>query len=286
MTICALRRRLCAQLAPFLGDEAAAAVRALLCDYFGYTFTQMVLHDAEEVGEREERELCDMALRLSRHEPLQYVMGRAFFCDMELHVAPGVLIPRPETEGLGQWVAKEIGGERRSVADLCTGSGCIAVALSRLCPQAAVVGVDLSDEALRVAAVNVERYGHGVGLLRSDVLSARSSLGGPYDVVVSNPPYVRLSERASMERNVLEYEPHEALFVPDDDPLLFYRSIAKRCVEGLLRDGGSVFFEINEAYGSAVSDMLASYGFSGVEVRKDFCGRDRMVGARFVGHSA
>ena len=161
------------------------------------------------------------------------------------------------------------------VLDIGTGSGCIAVALSEKLDGAEVVGIDVSDEALAVARHNVE--GRGVELRKVDILTAEAGDIGTFDIVVSNPPYVMEREKASMERNVLDYEPGRALFVPDDDPLVFYRRITELCRRGLLADGGGLFFEINEALGGEMKSMMESAGFRDVAIKKDYLGKDRMA---------
>ena len=238
--------------------------------------------------------LLEMARRVGGGEPVQYVLGEADFCGIPMCVKPGVLIPRPETEELVEWVARD-GGVGR-VLDVCTGSGCVAVALARRFPDAVVEAWDVSEVALDVARMNAERCGVGVTVRRVDVLDdeevaramgkkwnvvddeAAVATGKKWDVVVSNPPYVCAAEAAEMEARVLEHEPRLALFVPDEDPLMFYRQIARWGKEAL-SDGGRLYFEINRRFGNEVVAMLAEMGYEGVELRQDFCGNDRMVKA-------
>lgn len=214
--------------------------------------------------------------RLLSGEPVQYVLGEAEFCGHTFCVTPDVLIPRPETEQLVDW-AKDVAVQYASprILDIGTGSGCIAVSLAAECRGSRVTAWDVSDGALSVARGNAQRNGVDVRFLKCDALS-RESYVGCYDIVVSNPPYIADSERTQMERNVLDYEPHLALFVPDSDVLRFYEAIAEGSL-GLLSDGGSLLFEINQAYGRAVVDMLVRKGYRGVELRQDYIGRDRMV---------
>lgn len=234
--------------------------------------------------------VVEMARRVADGEPVQYVLGEADFCGVTLCVRPGVLIPRPETEELVRWIAEDGESGQEGVVrvlDVCTGSGCVAVALARCFPGAEVEAWDVSEEALAVARQNVERCGVDVRLMRVDVLDegdvARAMCGcgenvGGWDVMVSNPPYVCEAEAAEMEARVLEHEPGLALFVPDDDPLRFYRHIARVGVEAL-RVGGRLYFEINRRFGNQVVEMLQGMGYVGVELRQDFCGNDRMVKA-------
>ena len=188
-----------------------------------------------------------------------------------------MLIPRPETEELVEWVAS--GAKRGArILDVGTGSGAIAVALAKKVEGAEVVAVDISDEALQVAAENVARHSANVTLVKADALGDMSQLA-EFDIVVSNPPYIPQSDISAMHRNVVDYEPHTALFVADSDPLCFYRSIAQNGVK-MLREGGSLYFEIYEHYGAQVVKMLERLGYRECEVVKDVFGKERMVWSR------
>lgn len=271
-----LRRQMVGTLRTTLGDDAEAAARALICDTWRWSLTDLALRQQESVEAAEAERLLAKAERMARHEPLQYVTGHCDFCGIEIATARGALIPRPETEQLVDAVCEWAGGRMGlRVLDIGTGSGCIAVALSEKLDGAEVVGIDVSDEALAVARHNVE--GRGVELRKVDILTAEAGDIGTFDIVVSNPPYVMERERASMERNVLDYEPGRALFVPDDDPLVFYRRITELCRRGLLADGGGLFFEINEALGGEMKSMMESAGFRDVAIKKDYLGKDRMA---------
>ena len=195
---------------------------------------------------------------------------------MELEVSEGVLIPRPETEELVEWVASEA-PHGAKIVDVCTGSGCIAIALSRRVKQSRVWGIDISKEALSIAHRNAEKYAPTIELVEGDALADFSQLiDGEVDVIVSNPPYIPNSDRELMRRNVTEHEPHIALFVEDDDPLLFYRSIA-RTAHKMLSMGGKIYFEIYENFAVEMVDMLTNEGFVNVVVREDFRAKQRMV---------
>ena len=213
---------------------------------------------------------------LREWRPVQYIIGTASFDDMELEVSEGVLIPRPETEELVEWVASEAPCGAK-IVDVCTGSGCIAVALSRRVKQSRVWGIDISKEALSIARRNAEKYAPAIELIEGDALADFSQLiDDEVDVVVSNPPYIPNSDRELMRRNVTEHEPHIALFVEDDDPLLFYRSIA-RTAHKMLSMGGKIYFEIYENFAVEMVDMLTNEGFVNVVVREDFRAKQRMV---------
>lgn len=243
------------------------------------------------VSESELLRFFEAAKRLRKGEPVQYVFGRAYFDDMALDVSPAVLIPRPETEQLVSLVADEVkaaqgrrsGGGRLRVWDACTGSGCIALALHRrLGGQAEVWGSDVSDEALAVARRNADTWGTPAAaplrFVRHDLL-ADAPLSGPWHVLVSNPPYVRESEKALMRGNVLRYEPASALFVPDDDPLRFYGTLG-RIARETLAEGGVLWAEINEALSDELTALYRGLGFSTVEIRRDFRDKVRFVHVR------
>jgi release factor glutamine methyltransferase len=224
-----------------------------------------------------------LTARLLAHEPVQYVLGAAHFADMELEVSPATLIPRPETEELVRLIETEQRGRAGlRVLDVGTGSGCLALALARGLPGARVLAVDISAEALAVARRNGARYAPAVEFAQLDILTQLPTIGaGALDVLVSNPPYVRESERPLMRENVLAWEPATALFVPDSDPLLFYRRLAE-LGQVLLRPGGSIYLEINEALGEETAALLVGPGWAEVQLVADMFGRARMVQARRV----
>lgn len=267
-----------------LGAEARAAARALVCDVFGLTPTALALAYDRRVTQAEADNLLSMARRVAAGEPLQYVTGVCPFAGLELKVGPGALIPRPETEGLLDLATQWADGRRGLKAlDVGTGSGCIALALASTLSEPNVLAIDASDDALAIAQANAARLSLPVTLRKVDILSlaaeALATTDGPFDLVVSNPPYVRDSERATMAPNVLDHEPALALFVPDSDPLLFYRRIGHLCAGGLLRQGGALLFEINEALGAEMADLLRGQGFAKVQILPDFTGRDRFATA-------
>ena len=254
--------------------ESTAIARSVVCTRCGINFSQLVVHYDDEV---QIADLESIVAELAAARPVQYVLGNALFCDLEFYVREGVLIPRPETEELVEWVAS--GAKRGArILDVGTGSGAIAVALAKKVEGAEVVAVDISDEALRVAAENVARHSANVTLVKADALGDMSQLG-EFDIVVSNPPYIPQSDISTMHRNVVDYEPHTALFVADSDPLCFYRSIAQNGVK-MLREGGSLYFEIYEHYGAQVVKMLERLGYRECEVVKDVFGKERMVWSR------
>lgn len=222
-------------------------------------------------------ELGDVAEQLSAGRPVQYIIGKTEFCGEEFTVREGVLIPRPETEELVMWaiqVAKEFPSPR--ILDLCTGSGCIAIALKKLIPAAAVTAIDLSAEALAIAQENATKLGADVRFLADDVLQGVPQLGNEqFDIIVSNPPYIPISEREAMHINVTNFEPAMALFVEDSDPLIFYREIA-RITKSRLSDRGALLFEIHELLADETLQMLQKEGFE-AELRQDFLNKPRMI---------
>lgn len=224
------------------------------------------------------KEVEDILGRLKQREPLQYILQEAPFCGLSFHVEKGVLIPRPETEELVEWMVSDYqkAGKVR-ILDIGTGSGCIPVTLAEKLPEAEVASCDVSAEALKVAAVNVKRYGDKVTLFQADILQDELP-DCQVDVLVSNPPYITDSERKDMEANVLDWEPELALFVPDTDPLRFYRRIAQKGLDWLT-EGGALYFEINRAYGAETVRMLESCGYRDIVLRKDLSGNDRMIKA-------
>jgi len=220
--------------------------------------------------------------RLRQHEPVQYVFGHTEWMGLDLRVNPATLIPRPETAELVDWVLEMFniqktmissGSPALKVADIGTGSGCIAIALKRRRPAWQVTGIDVSDEALAIAHENGVHNGVDIQWQKRDILSDEI---GDFDIIVSNPPYICEHERASMDRQVSDYEPASALFVPDNDPLLFYRKIAE------IRKGRHLFFEINEAYGDEMCDLLCGLGYKDVQLRQDIYGKARMVYGRIA----
>jgi len=213
--------------------------------------------------------------RLINFEPIQYILGSTFFYDLELKVSPAVLIPRPETEELVDLVIKQI-NDNDSVLDIGTGSGCIALALKSKMNSLQVKGIDVSEDSLQIAKWNADHLGLEIELEKKDIL--KEGLNKKWNCIVSNPPYIAKNESLVMERNVLDHEPSTALFVPDNDPLIFYERIAKLASVNL-HSKGLLFFEIHEEKGEEIVKLLASLGFVNIEVKKDMQGKDRMIKA-------
>ena len=309
--------------------EAQAIVRTVLDALFGMSLTDICLGKVTQLSADDTTRLEKIMQRLEKSEPVQYVLGAGWFAGRLFDVAPGVLIPRPETEDLVKWTCDEAkekekednnkeerGKEEKevskkgeapqkeeqhlssllksnkevsekgeevphpSILDIGTGSGCIAITVALALPQARVTAWDISPDALAIAAGNAHRLGASVRFEHQDALSAPDD-EARWDVIVSNPPYICDKERADMSDNVLSYEPELALFVPDSDPLLFYRAIA-RYASKALKPGGRLLFETNTAYAHEVAQTMANEGFTAIEVRNDCFGKPRMVKGVFL----
>lgn len=236
------------------------------------------LSSHEFLSSKKRDQLYEVFERLRSGEPIQYILGEVDFYGLRLKVDPSVLIPRPETEELIRWILTDVKKIDPVIIDLGTGSGCIAIALAKAMPQAKVYAVDNSVDALNLAQENANRNEVEVGFFQFDILERESIDFMSFDVMVSNPPYVGFQERYEMRENVLDFEPHAALFVPDDNPLIFYRRIVD-LADGNLVKGGSLYFEINERYGSEIRSLLMDRRYSPVEIRKDLSGKERMIKA-------
>lgn len=283
-------------LQPLYTERESRSIIYRLCkELFGTeSYTHIVEPEYEINDGRKLAVFRESIGRLVRGEPLQYVLGKSEFCGRTFSVGPGVLIPRPETELLCRMLTAAFDGRRYPpvgggsfhglrILDLCTGSGCIAWTAAMDMPGAEVVAADISPEALKIAesqdfSEEITRSGaKRPSFMILDVLADCPGGLGQFDAVVSNPPYVRESEKTAMRKNVLDYEPASSLFVPDDDALVFYRAIA-RWADILLKPGGIAFVEINEALGSGTSGVFAERGFKNIAVLQDFAGKDRFVG--------
>ena len=256
--------------------EAEQLMRILLEDLFGIDWNQQLMYPDLRIDEQQHAQLREAVDRLLSGEPVQYVTGVARFYDLVLKVSPAVLIPRPETEELVQKIGTGLLADKpMRIWDVGTGSGCIAISLAKQFENAEVIAFDVSEEALQVAKENAESNGVQVTFVQDDVLHPHSDyFNQPVDLVVSNPPYVCDSERVAMEANVLDWEPENALFVPDDDPLRFYRKIMELAKPQLNPDG-QIGFEINERMGEEMLQLSHDMGFSKAEILLDFAEKPR-----------
>lgn len=262
------------------GHELTAIIRTICCDMLGIDTATYYLKEAVTLTTEQGTLLQGIIDRLRQGEPLQYIEGKAPFCGMEFAVNSSVLIPRPETAELVDWIVCEHATQHPRILDLGTGSGCIAIALSKQLPQATIEACDISAEALTVAKENARMNEAPVSFFTHDMLDLGTPLPHSYDILVSNPPYIRQSEAADMSIQVTEWEPHTALFVPDDDALRFYRAIAELGQTEALRPGGHIYVEINQALGKETVALFEAYGYQDVELRKDIYGNERMIGVR------
>ena len=264
--------------------EAKAIARMGYEVRYGLSLSDLLMGRDSEVPQDE---LEEIARRLEQQEPVQYVLGETEFCGHPFFVNQHVLIPRPETAELCRWIVESVDANTHhptpntQLLDIGTGSGCIAVTLAAEIPEAEVTAWDISAEALEVARANAIRNNVKVKFEQVDILnSPHSSFLIPHSsLIVSNPPYICNKERMTMEQNVLNYEPHTALFVPDDDPLLFYRAIATYALTAL-KEGGWLYFEINPLYAEPLADMLSAMSFHGIETKRDQYGKQRMIKAQ------
>ncbi|MBU2526009.1 MAG: peptide chain release factor N(5)-glutamine methyltransferase [Bacteroidetes bacterium] len=259
-------------------EEVQGFYAFLLREQLGISRVEAVLQ-SETVLEASMEIACkDILKRLQNHEPIQYIFNRTDFCDLPFVLNSNVLIPRPETEALVYWIVSHFESaapQSLKVLDIGTGSGCIAVSLATLLPKAEVSAMDISGEALQTAQENARSNQVSIHFMEADILKT-DCLETAFDIIVSNPPYVLDREQSKMRKNVLHFEPHRALFVPDTNPLIFYEKITDLARKHL-KENGLLFFEINEAYGNEVSNLLAVNGFVNIELKVDFYGKFRMI---------
>ena len=257
-------------------QEVQAMIRIICEDIFNYDPVDVALRPESELPEFAQERITDLIARMRRHEPLQYIIGWARFHGHKFKVTPTVLIPRPETEQLVDIIVNENPASDLRVLDMGTGSGCIAISLARALKFASVDALDVSRDALAVARENAAALKVKVRFFESDMLLPQPA--ATYDVIVSNPPYICWSERESMERNVKDYEPGQALFVPDNDPLMFYKAIAPYAQQSLEK-GGRLYLEINQRFGNEVKRLLEDNGFEDVRIIQDTFGKVRFAAA-------
>lgn len=260
-----------------LSQEASESdsILYLVLESVGITRSDVIGQKAVSLTLAETSALHTIVDRINKNEPLQYVLGKAHFYGQEFEVNPSVLIPRPETELLIEEVLKSTSNIPGKILDIGTGSGCIAITLAKNLPQKTVIAFDISDEALQVASKNAKQLGANVTFQHVDILKSEIDFQ-ELEFIVSNPPYVAVSEKHAMNRNVLDHEPHLALFVPENDPLIFYNAIAQKGLSAL-KSGGRIVVEINERFGKEVCDIFIQAGFTNATVIKDLQNKDRIV---------
>lgn len=258
--------------------EKSAIVRMVIKHVLNYEPVDIILRGDHDVPEFVESRLAEIASRLNRNEPVQYILGTAHFYGHDFTVTPATLIPRPETEQLVDMIVDENPAADLNVLDVGTGSGCIAISLAMALKFATVTAYDISTEALAVAQTNAKSIKAQVNFAEVDALKPWPAQRESLDIVVSNPPYICESEKVQMESNVLDYEPAHALFVSDENPLLFYKQISQEASLAL-KPGGRLYFEINRRYGSETAAMLKGMGYDDVSVLTDTYGNERFVKA-------
>ena len=257
--------------------EIHVIANLLLENITGFTRLQLLTNKELKLND-EQNELANQYLeRLKNHEPIQYILGETEFQGLKFKVNSSVLIPRPETEELVEWVRKPPNPLKGGILDIGTGSGCIAISLKKKFPSANVSAMDISPDALIVAKANAALNDADVEFIQDDILNPATT-DRKWDVIVSNPPYIPVSEHSEMDKNVTEFEPHLALFVQDNDPLIFYRKIAEFAITHL-SPGGKLFFETHKDLAQECKQLLESYGFTNLVIRKDMSGNERMVQA-------
>ena len=275
-----IRKYYCEQLCSvYDSDEATAMILILLEHYFKITRVKMALEPDMRLSESEMLTFHFAVKDLLKNKPIQYIIGETEFCDLKFKVNENVLIPRPETSELVMNIVnrqKTKDKRQLSILDIGTGSGCIAISLAKNIPGSKVYALDISEKALEVAKTNAFNNNVDITFIHDDILSLNNKIETKFDIIVSNPPYVRELEKAEMRDNVLNWEPHNALFVSDNDPLIFYRNILEFAKTNLNQDG-EIWFEINEYLGKEMTVLCKEYGFSDVEIFKDFRGKERIV---------
>lgn len=259
-------------------QEIKIFIHLILKEVCNLSFIEIATCKINNLSDAQYKKIQDIVERLKKYEPFQYIIGKTVFFGMEFNINASVLIPRPETEELVEWILSENGLQHTRILDIGTGSGCIAIALARKISDAEVHAWDVSSKALEVAKCNARKNRVEIVFRQLDVLK-ETVADIMFDIIVSNPPYVTEAEKSEMEQNVLDFEPSEALFVPDTDPLLFYRRISDIASQQL-KEGGKLYVEINRLFGRKIVEMLEKKGFSSVEVRKDISGNDRMIRAK------
>jgi len=271
-------KRIRRQLEPFWGIQEADSITFMLFEHFYQIKRNDILTDKQiEVSKEVEQKLKQSLNRLERKEPIQYILGSTEFSGFHFKISKEVLIPRSETEELVDLIVRENKVKEPKVIDIGTGSGCIAVSLAKLIPGASIIAIDIDENAINLARENAAFNHVDLTFLQSDILSD-SIPGSEFDIVVSNPPYVQQSERNLLDENVLKYEPDKALFVPDDNPLIFYTVIARKA-KPKIKHNGFLYFEINEVFGHEICDLLYKEGYRHIKLFYDINNKPRIIQA-------
>lgn len=272
-----IRKNLCA----YYPENEIQQFIFILFEYeLGFSKIELVTRSEEEVDIKTYGKFLDYVTQLKTYKPIQYITGETSFYGLHFHVNSHVLIPRPETEELVDWILKQKLPHNPVILDVGTGSGCIAVALAKNLPGAIVYAIDISNQAIELANKNANKCGVKIVLGNENILAPSEELKKKrFDLIVSNPPYITIGEREKMNKNVLDFEPHLALFVPDEDPLVFYNAILTYTL-GSLNENGRVFFEINESFDKEIVALMKNHNFAEIELRKDINDKFRMISGR------
>ncbi|MCJ7446860.1 MAG: peptide chain release factor N(5)-glutamine methyltransferase [Bacteroidales bacterium] len=268
-------------LAKELGDiypepEISALTSIIIRNIYGISRLHRLALPESPVSKKQVQRIISICMELRTGKPVQYILGETSFYNCVIRVNSETLIPRSETEELVDLIIKENRGFTGTILDVGTGTGCIAIALAVNIPGSVITGIDISEGAIKIAKENARLNSVKVTLIIADIFNAEFSLHDKTDIIVSNPPYIRESEKQFIAKNVLDFEPHMALFVPDSDPLIYYREIVRFAVN-ILKPGGKIYFEINEAMGKSIFQLLESSGYSGIEIVKDINGKERII---------
>lgn len=257
-------------------NEIDSFVYLIFEELFNYSRTKLLISQDIELSEDSYQNILNIINELKTYKPIQYIIGKTIFYDLNFIVSPGVLIPRPETEELVDWIIKENYKKHKKILDIGTGSGCIAISLAKHLPESTIYASDISNEALKITRQNSKLNNVDIHITTLDILNHGGQINEKFDIIVSNPPYITEKEKKLMHKNVLDYEPELALFVPNDNPLLFYRAVIEFGLTHLNPEG-EIFFEINEAYGRDAALLLEEKNYQDIALKKDINGKDRML---------
>ncbi|MCD4834007.1 MAG: peptide chain release factor N(5)-glutamine methyltransferase [Bacteroidales bacterium] len=257
-------------------SEIDSFVYLIFEQLFNYSRTKLLISQDVEILEDSYQNILNIIRDLKLYKPIQYILGETIFYNLTFNVIPGILIPRPETEELVDWIIKESPDKYKRILDIGTGSGCIAISLAKNLPESVVYASDISSEALTVTRKNSKLNNVDIQIMKLDILNFDNQLNEKFDIIVSNPPYVTEKEKKLMHKNVLDFEPELALFVPDNNPLLFYKAIIDFGMNHL-NPGGKIYFEVNESFGKETALLLEERDFRDISLKKDINGKDRML---------
>lgn len=279
-TLREIRKHLHAELSEIYSRGETDSMVTLILEHCGYPSPEHILSPQYKPGTATLAQINEIVTEIHTCRPIQYILGQTNFCDLSIHIDENALIPRPETEEMVYRIISNLNKYPERIIDLGTGSGCIALALKKAFPRARVTGIDISLKALELAEINGQSNHLEVKWIQGDILTEKLPVSGEiFDLVVGNPPYVLNREKKDMDRHVLDFEPHTALFVEDDDPLIFYSSIA-RLSKDIIRSGGTIWLEINENFGPEVARLMTGSGFSRTKIHKDIHEKERFIEAR------